>query len=108
MYKGPMQSARASLAYGVYLGESEVRREVPGFSVSILQPTFHAEDVPLHTHETASLIFVLDGSYLTSADGPITLSSDPFLVFNPAGTTHRDSFVAPKGRFLAMSVGDEV
>ena len=103
-----MHSVCSSLAYGVHLGESEIRQEVPGFSVSVLQPTFHAEDVPLHTHDTASLVLVMDGAYLTSADGPTKLSSDPLLVFNPAGTTHRDSFVVPKGRFLAVSVCDEV
>ena len=63
-----MSSVGSNLAYGVYLGNSEVRRELPGFSVSVLKPTFHAEDVPLHTRDTASLIFVLEGSYLTSAE----------------------------------------
>lgn len=99
-----MDSVGSNLAYGVYLGKSEVRQELPGFSVSVLRPTFHAEDVPIHTHDTASLIFILEGSYLTSADGPKELSSSPFLIFNPAGTTHRDSFVVPNGRFLALSL----
>ena len=103
-----MSSVGSNLAYGVYLGDSEVRQELPGFSVSVLQPTFHPEDVPLHTHDTASLIFVLEGSYLTSAEGPKELSTGPFLIFNPAGTTHRDSFVVPNGRFLALSLCDSV
>lgn len=103
-----MRSVGSNLVYGVHLGKSEVRRELPGFSVSIIQPTFHAEDVPLHTHDTASLIFVLEGTYLTSADGPKKLSSSPFLIFNPAGTTHRDSFDVPNGRFMAMSLSATV
>ncbi len=103
-----MHSVGSNLAYGIHLGKSEIRQELPGFSVSVLQPTFHAEDVSLHTHDTASFIFVLEGSYRTSADGPTKLSSGPFLVSNPAGTTHRDSFVVPVGRFLAVSVSDPV
>jgi CubicO group peptidase (beta-lactamase class C family) len=52
-----------------FFGRSEVRRELPGFSVSLLAPTLRAEDVRLHTHENASFVLVLKGSYLSSADG---------------------------------------
>ncbi len=96
------------LAYGVHLGKSELRRELPGFSASILQPTLHEEDVPLHTHDSASFIFVLEGTYRTSADGRQKVSSEPRLIFNPSGTVHRDSFVTPRGRFLALSVAKQL
>lgn len=99
-----MSGPCANLKYGVHPGRSEVREEVPGFSISVMQPTFYAEDVPLHTHEAASLIFVIDGTYLTSADGPKKIDSQKMLIFNPAGTTHRDTFVVPRGRFMAVSM----
>ena len=103
-----MSNDGSTLAYGVHLGKSELRRELPGFSASVLQPTLHEEDVPLHTHDSASLILVFEGTYRTSADGPQKLSSDPILIFNPAGTVHRDSFVDPRGRFLALSVAKQL
>lgn len=102
-----MQIGTRSLAYGVYFGDSEVSQEVPGFSVSLLEPTLRAEDVPLHTHDNASFIFVISGSYLSSADGATPESSASTLIFNPAGTTHRDNFVLPQGRFLAVSISDQ-
>jgi AraC family transcriptional regulator len=102
-----MLTGATSLPYGVYFGSDQIRREVPGFSVSLLTPAFRAEDVPLHTHENASFVFVVSGAYLSSADGAATVSSGPMLVFNPAGTTHRDSFVRASGRFLAVSISDQ-
>jgi AraC family transcriptional regulator len=102
-----MQTGAKSLPYGIYFGASEVRQEVPGFSVSLLTPTLRAEDVPLHTHENASFVVVLSGSYLSSADGAAPVCSGPTLIFNPAGTTHRDSFVLANGHFLAVSISDQ-
>jgi AraC family transcriptional regulator len=102
-----MPTGETSLPYGVYFGSGRICREVPGFSVSLLTPAFRAEDVPLHTHENASFVFVVSGAYLSSADGAAPVSSSPMLVFNPAGTTHRDSFVRASGRFLAVSISDQ-
>lgn len=96
------------LAYGVHFGASETRQELPGFSVSLLTPTLRAEDVPLHTHDTASFVFVLSGLYISKADGAPAKPRKPTLIFNPAGTTHRDSFLLPEGRFLAVSISDEI
>lgn len=107
-YKVRVRSTLSSLAYGVHLGDSEIRQDLPGFSLSVLKPTLHAEDVPVHTHDNATLILVMEGCYLTSADGPRRLSSGPFLIYNPAGTTHKDSFTVPKGRFLAVSLSEDV
>jgi AraC family transcriptional regulator len=103
-----MSDVPSALAYGVHLGTNEIRRELPGFSLSLLQPKFREEDVPLHTHESASLVFVLNGVYRTSADGPAKILRGETLLFNPAGTTHRDSFVEPRGQFLAISISDEI
>lgn len=91
----------------MYFGSDSVRQEVPGFSVSLLTPALCAEDVPLHTHDNASFVLVLSGAYRSSADGAGQVNSGPMLIFNPAGTTHRDSFVLAHGRFLAISISDE-
>jgi AraC family transcriptional regulator len=106
VYKLHMQTGTESLPYGIYFGTSQIRQELPGFSVSLLTPTLRAEDVPLHTHENASFVFVLSGNYLSSADGAAPVDSCSTLIFNPAGTTHRDSFVLADGRFLAVSISD--
>jgi AraC family transcriptional regulator len=99
-----MQTGTESLPYGIYFGASQIRQELPGFSISLLTPTLRAEDVPLHTHENASFVFVLSGDYLSCADGAAPVNSTPTLIFNPAGTTHRDSFVLAHGRFLTVSI----
>jgi AraC family transcriptional regulator len=101
-----MPTGGASLPYGIHFGADEIRQEIPGFSVSLLTPTLRAENVPLHTHENASFVFVLSGSYLSSADGATPVNTGPMLIFNPAGTTHRDSFVLADGRFFAISISD--
>jgi len=101
-----MQTGAESLPYGIYFGASQIRQELPGFSISLLTPTLRAEDVPLHTHESASFVFVLSGDYLSCADGAAPVNTTPTLIFNPAGTTHRDSFVLADGRFLAVSISN--
>ena len=101
-----MDLSSRALAYGMFFGTGEIRREVPGFSVSLLSPQWRAEDMPLHTHRNASFILVLKGSYRSSAGGA-SRSSRPSLFFNPAGTTHRDSFELAQGRFLAISLSDQ-
>lgn len=103
-----MQGKAERLHYGTHFGSSESRLEVPGFSVSLLRATLRAEDVPLHTHQDATFVFVLSGAYATEADGAVPNAGNPMLIFNPAGTTHRDSFVSAEGRFLAISISDEI
>jgi AraC family transcriptional regulator len=105
-YNLNMRTGTENLPYGIYFGASQIRRELPGFSVSLLTPTLRAEDVPLHTHENASFVFVLSGAYRSGADGAAPVSFSPTLIFNPAGTVHRDSFVLADGRFLAVSISD--
>lgn len=101
-----MRRSANILPYGIYLGASEMRREVPGFSVSLLKATLRAEEVPLHTHDHASFVFVLSGDYVSSANHAPSVCTSPAVIFNPAGTTHRDSFVLAEGRFLAISISD--
>ena len=101
-----MQTGAESLPYGIYFGASRIRQELPGFSIELLTPTLRAENVPLHAHGNASFVFVISGDYRSSADGAAPVNSSPTLIFNPSGTTHRDSFVLAEGRFLAISISD--
>jgi AraC family transcriptional regulator len=65
-----------------------------------------------HSHEEAHFVFVLDGLYVSSAAGAAAVSCGPTLIFNPAGTTHRDRFEARtravEGHFLTLSVSTDV
>jgi AraC family transcriptional regulator len=93
-----------TLPYGRFYGTSELRREIPGFSVSLMAPVLPPEDVPLHTHEDASFVLLLEGKYISSARNADSECEGPTLIYNPPQTTHRDRFKALTGRFLAISV----
>ena len=64
-------------------------------------------EVPRHTHEPAHFVLVLRGVYSTEACKRGELYSPPTLIFNPAGTTHRDCFRSSRGRFLSISPGPD-
>ena len=93
----------ASRSHGEFYGAREHRRDVAGFSLSIASadPT---RPVARHTHEDAHFILLLDGHYLSSARGAGHLHAEPALIYNPPGTTHRDTFPEARGRFAGVSV----
>ena len=88
-----MRSASPVLAFGTFYGNVNVRRCAPGLDVAVLDVDPH-RIVERHSHEEAHFVLVLDGLYVSSASGADAISRGPFLVFNPAGTTHRDRFEA--------------
>lgn len=94
------------LPSGSFIGKLERTVEAEGFSFREVVDRSE-EEIPLHTHEEAHFIFVVQGAYITSARGVDPLCSSPTLLFNPAGTTHRDRFQTRGGRFLAVSIGPE-
>ena len=106
-YNSNMPPGAITHPYGIYFGANQHRHELPRFSVSLLTPTLRAEDVPLHQHDHASFVLVLSGDYLSTADGAAPITRTPTLIFNPAGTLHRDTFVHAEGRFLAVSISDQ-
>ena len=74
-----------------FWGEGPSHRETGDFSFHCL--TAHVpEEVQRHSHDEAHFVLVLGGGYMSSARGAPDISSTPLLVFNPAGTTHRDRF----------------
>lgn len=103
------QSGRAScdrmptFAAGVFLGNACQTVQTASFQFAELEATVPEREVPRHRHETPHFVLVLRGIYLTEArnqDGPCSSST---LIFNPAGTTHRDCFRSRKGRFLSIT-----
>lgn len=68
--------------------------------------------VERHAHEEPHFVLVLEGLYVSSANGAPAVSDTPLLVFNPAGTVHRDRFESREGargrrfegRFLTLSI----
>jgi AraC family transcriptional regulator len=95
------------LGPGEFYGSGSVARAGGGFRFASLSATSAEEDVETHTHATAHFVLVLSGTYITSARRAPDLACAPALVFNPAGTRHRDRFLGGTGRFLAISVSAE-
>jgi AraC family transcriptional regulator len=61
------------------------------------------EEVASHTHTDSHFVLVTGGDYVTIADGN-PAKGLPVLVYNPAGTTHRDHFERGRGSFFAISL----
>jgi len=101
-----MASSR-SLPYGKFFGAPGLCCDVPGFSIAVMKATLRDEEVPLHTHEDASLVLLLDGTYISSAADADSEMGPMAVIYNPPSTTHRDRFKSLDGHFLAMSVSRE-
>ncbi|MBC3919124.1 helix-turn-helix transcriptional regulator [Undibacterium sp. CY18W] len=89
-----------------FWGAGPQGRETPGFSFHLLAANPPEDEVQTHMHEEAHFVLVLSGAYMSSARHAPAMSNTPLLIFNPAGTTHRDRFLGGRGRFLAISGGD--
>jgi AraC family transcriptional regulator len=92
-----------TFAAGVFLGNACQTVQTASFQFAELQATVPEREVPRHRHETPHFVLVLRGIYLTEArnqDGPCSSST---LIYNPAGTTHRDCFRSRNGRFLSIT-----
>jgi AraC family transcriptional regulator len=100
-----------SLPFGTFYGRPEVRHAATGIDISVLNADPHRV-VERHTHDDAHFVLVLDGLYVSSAVGAAAVSSGRALVFNPAGTTHRDRFEPRsrivEGRFLTLSLATDL
>jgi AraC family transcriptional regulator len=100
-----------SLPFGAFYGQVDVRHRTSGIEVAVLNADPHRV-VERHTHDDAHFVLVLDGLYVSSAADAEPVSSGRALIFNPAGTTHRDRFEARsrvvEGRFLTLSIAAEL
>lgn len=74
------------------------------FDIRRLKATRGEDEVETHRHDDAHFVFVLSGTYISSALHAPPRAPSPTLVFNPAGTTHRDRFVDGQGSFMTVSL----
>ena len=105
------RGASPVLPFGAFYGRPARRRSAPGLEVAVLDADPH-RIVERHAHEEPHFVLVLEGLYVSSAANAPAVSSAPLLVYNPAGTVHRDRFEAHdsalgrrfEGRFLTLSI----
>lgn len=74
------------------------------FTMQRLTATRSEDEVATHRHDDAHFVLVLSGVYISSALQAPARAAAPTLVFNPAGTIHRDRFVDGRGSFLTLSL----
>lgn len=94
------------LSHGQFLGKSSRARQAGGVSLVEVRHTDQT-NVPLHTHEDPHFLLLLSGGYSTIARSARGGGTSPALIFNPAGTTHRDRFTSPRGRFFTITLRSE-
>lgn len=96
------------LDWGSFFGDAGREIRTASFEFSDRIAVVPDREVPEHTHLNAHFVLVVDGTYITEARNRPGLCGASTLVFNPAGTTHRDRFHTDLGRFFTISVSSEV
>ena len=93
-----------TLTYGQFYGVIEQRHELTRFSVASVA----ANDISIkrkkHSHDTAHIILILDGQYISAPPRFEHLVPLRSSVFVPAGTTHEDHFLTHNSRTLNVSI----
>lgn len=97
----PRMRNAIQFGHGQYYGAVESRRTADRFSLAILSA---GPSVERHTHTEAHFVFVLGGTYNSSAKGAEDPGGVATLIYNPPGTTHVDRFVRDQGRFFGLSI----
>lgn len=91
------------------IGQALSGRVAGGASLALYAPTLASHEVPPHRHDTAHVVAVERGHYLTQASGAArALPGEALLVFNPPWVEHRDRFAPaqrlPAARFMALAI----
>lgn len=87
-----------------FFGAFQARRQLDALSIAELTPTVPADELDTHTHDDAHFVLLVDGVYVSSAQGMPPRCVGPALVVNPPGTKHRDHFAQTHGRFVTLSL----
>lgn len=95
----PAETMKQALRLGEFFGNPSRTHTGPGI---VLSHRIAAGDVETHVHDDAHLVWVTGGRYVSSAAGEAI--STAVLIYNPAGTSHRDRFQDGKGSFFAVSL----
>lgn len=98
----------ARLDWGSFFGESSRELRTPSFAFSEMIALVPDREVPEHTHDNAHFVLVIRGTYVTGARNRPGACGASTLIFNPAGTTHRDRFRTDRGRFFTISVAPAI
>lgn len=89
---------------GAFFGETRDEIHTESFDFADREALVPDREVPQHTHDEAHFVLVVRGTYITEASNRPGQGGAGTLIFNPAGTTHRDRFGADLGRFFTISV----
>lgn len=89
---------------GEFYGDVDQGARGSIFDIRRLRATRSEEEVQTHRHDDAHFVLVLSGVYISSALHAPPRAPSPSLIFNPAGTVHRDRFVDGKGSFMTVSL----
>jgi AraC family transcriptional regulator len=91
-----------------FFGDTKRRLRTDSFEYADRIALVPDREVPRHTHPDAHFVLVLRGEYITEARNAPELCGPGSLIFNPAGTRHRDRFRTDLGRFFTISLGHEL
>jgi AraC family transcriptional regulator len=94
----------SQLEHGRFYGDYQQQRGVGELALAELRPTVPEHEIATHTHDDAHFLLLIDGLYLSSAQGMPAVCNTRALVLNPPGTTHRDCFRGLDGRFFTLSI----
>ena len=89
---------------GEFYGDVDQGAHGSVFDIRRLRATRSEEEVETHRHDDTHFVLVLSGVYISSALHAPLRAPSPTLVFNPAGTVHRDRFVNGTGSFMTVSL----
>jgi AraC family transcriptional regulator len=93
--------------FGKFYGATRKQVKTSAFAFADVED-FDNIEVPLHTHENAHFLFVVQGEYEATVKDKKQGCSSSTMIYYPAGTTHRDHFyTAGERRFLTVSLTSE-
>jgi AraC family transcriptional regulator len=101
-------STTTQFTSGQFYGDLQHGTRASTFDIRRLTATRSEDEVATHRHGDAHFVFVLSGVYISSALHAPLQAPAPTLIFNPAGTLHRDRFLDGKGRFMTVSLDPTV
>ena len=91
---------------GKFFGETVRKIQTANFGLSeTFYPAFSR--LPLHTHESPYFGFVLDGTYVETADRCRRVRNSQSLVYHPAGEQHEQLFESCAVRLFRIEIGSQ-
>ncbi len=95
------------LPFGKFLGREVNRVSIPGFEVTLRRSGSGRIDTRPHSHSTPNILIPLQEGYWSEADG-FDAHNPMQLIYTPAGIMHRDSMARLGGRYLAISLRNDI